>query len=76
MSRQSGPVFPANLKQVRELISKTFGDREALFDLKVRAVVGKNLVARWHSSPERVPEVDPLTLSVESNKTNRVEFVG
>lgn len=72
---RKGPAFPANLKQVRELISKTFRDQEVFFDLKVRAVDGDNLVARWHFSPDEVPYGDQLTLYEESHKTNRVEIV-
>ena len=72
---RKGPAFPANLKQVRELISKTFGDREVFFDLKVRAVEGDNLVARWHFSPDEVPDVDVLTFYEESHKAHREEIV-
>ena len=73
---RKGPAFPANLKQVRELISKTFGDREVFFDLKVRAVDGDNLIARWYFAPDEVPDVDVLTLYEESHKTHREEIVG
>lgn len=73
---RKGPAFPANLKQVRELISRTFGDQEVFFDLKVRAVDGDNLVARWHFSPDEVPDVDLMTLYEESHKAHREEIVG
>ena len=73
---RKGPAFPANLKHVRELISRTFGDQDVFFDLRVRAVEGDKLVAKWHFGPDEVPDVDVLTLYKESHKTHRVEIVG
>ena len=73
---RKGPAFPADLKQVRESLSASFTGEEVFFDLKVRAVDGDNLVARWHFSPDEVPDVDVLTLYEESHKANRVEIVG
>ncbi|MDE3000748.1 MAG: hypothetical protein OXU79_16870 [Gemmatimonadota bacterium] len=71
-----GPAFPANLKQVRDLISKTFGDQDVFFDLKVIAVDGEEIVSKWHFAPDEVPDVDVLTFYEESHKAHREEIVG
>ena len=73
---KKGPAFPANLKQVRDLISKKFGNQDVFFDLKVRAVDGDKLVAKWHFPPDEVPDVDILTFFEESYKAYREEIVG
>ena len=71
-----GAGFRADLKQVRDLISETFPDEKVFFDLKVRAVDGDNLVARWHFAPDEVPDQDIMTFYEESHKTHREEIVG
>lgn len=73
---RKGPAFPANLKLVRDLISKTFGDQDVFFDLKVIAVDGEEVVSKWHFAPDEVPDVDVLTFYEESHKAHREEIVG
>ncbi|MDE2889085.1 MAG: hypothetical protein OXR72_12820 [Gemmatimonadota bacterium] len=73
---RKGPAFPANLKQVRDLISKTFRDQDVFFDLKVIAVDGEEIVSKWHFAPDEVPDVDVLTFYEESHKAHREEIIG
>ena len=70
-----GAAFPADLKQVRDLISDTFEDQEVFFDLKVRAVDGDKLIAKWYFAPEEVPDLDVMTFYEESHKKHREALV-
>lgn len=73
---KKGPAFPADLKQVRDVLSHTFDDQEVFFDLKVIAVDGEKTVSRWHFAPDEVPDVDLMTFYEESHKAHREEIVG
>ena len=73
---RKGPAFPADLKQVRDVLSHTFDDQEVFFDLKVIAVDGERVVSKWHFAPDEVPDVDLMTFYEESHKAHREEIVG
>lgn len=73
---KKGPAFPADLRQVRDVLSHTFDDQEVFFDLKVVAVDGEKTVSRWHFAPDEVPYVDLMTFYEESHKAHREEIVG
>lgn len=72
---RKGPAFPADLKQVRDVLSHTFDEQEVFFDLKVIAVDGRKIVSKWHFAPDEVPDVDVLTFYEESHKAHREEIV-
>ena len=74
VSRQ-GAGFPADLKQVRDRLESTFPAQAVIFDLNVRAVDGRKLMATWHFAPEEVPDLDVMTLYGESHKAHRVALV-
>ena len=70
-----GASFPADLKQVRDAVKRTFSNQEMFFDLKVLAVEGETLIATWYFSPEEVPDLDMMIFYEESHKTHRVAII-
>ena len=73
---RQGVGFPANLKQVRDKLALTYPNQKVVFDLKVRAVDGEKLIAKWYFAPEEVPDLDLMTLYEESHKAHREALVG
>ncbi len=69
-----GSAFPADLKQVRDKVAHTFSS-DVIFDLKVLAMEGENLIAKWYFAPEEVPDTDVMTFYEESHKAHRVALV-
>lgn len=65
-----GSAFPADLKQVRDKVAS-----DVIFDLKVLAMEGENLIAKWYFAPEEVPDTDVMTFYEESHKAHRVALV-
>ena len=72
---KQGIAFPADLKQVRDELAHRYSPQEAVFDLKVRAVDGEKLIAKWYFAPEEVPDLDVMTLYEESHKIHREALV-
>ena len=72
---RQGAAFPADLKQVRDKLALTYPTQEVIFDLKVQAVDGEKLIAKWYFAPEEVPDLDVMTLYEESHKTHREALV-
>lgn len=72
---RQGAAFPADLKQVRDKLTLTYPTQEVIFDLKVQAVDGEKLIAKWYFAPEEVPDLDVMTLYEESHKTHREALV-
>ena len=72
---KQGAAFPADLKQVRDELAHLYSTREVVFDLKVQAVDGEKLIAKWYFAPEEVPDLDVMTLYEESHKTHREALV-
>ena len=72
---KQGAAFPVDLKQVRDKLSLTYPIQEVIFDLKVQAVDGEKLIAKWYFAPEEVPDLDVMTLYEESHKTHREVLV-
>ena len=72
---RQGAAFPVDLKQVRDKLALTYPTQEVIFDLKVQAVDGEKLVAKWYFAPEEVPDLDVMTLYEESHKTHREALV-
>lgn len=72
---KQGAAFPADLKQVRDKLALTYPTQEVIFDLKVQAVDGEKLIAKWYFAPEEVPDLDVMTLYEESHKTHREALV-
>ena len=72
---KQGASFPADLKQVRDKVTSHFPAPEVFFDLKVQAVEGENLIAKWYFAPEEVPDMDVMTFYEESHKAHRVALV-
>ena len=72
---RQGSAFPVDLKQVRDKLALTHPTQEVVFDLKVQAVDGKKLIAKWYFAPEEVPDLDVMTLYEESHKTHREALV-
>ena len=72
---KQGAAFPVDLKQVRDKLSLTYPTQEVIFDLKVQAVDGEKLIAKWYFAPEEVPDLDIMTLYEESHKTHREALV-
>jgi hypothetical protein len=62
--------FPANLKQVRDTVSRIHPNRDVLFNLTVLAVEGEDLVAKWYFPTEEVPTSDLTTFGKGSHKTH------
>ena len=72
---KQGTAFPADLKQVRDTLARTYPTQEVVFDLEVRAKEGENLIAQWYFAPEEVPDLDLMVLYEESHKTHREALV-
>ena len=72
---RQGAAFPVDLKQVRDKLALTYPTQEVIFDLKVQAVDGEKLIAKWYFAPEEVPGLDVMTLYEESHKTHREALV-
>ena len=72
---RQGAAFPVDLKQVRDELVHRYSPQEAIFDLRVRAVDGEKLIAKWYFAPEEVPDLDVMTLYEESHKTHREALV-
>ena len=72
---RQGAAFPVDLKQVRDKLALTYPTQEVIFDLKVQAVDGEKLIAKWYFAPEEVPDLDVMTLYEESHKTHREALV-
>ena len=72
---RQGAGFPADLRQVRDTLASTFPAQEVIFDLRVRAVNGGKLMAKWYFAPEEVPDLDVMTFYEESHKTHREALV-
>ena len=72
---RQGAAFPANLKQVRDKLALTYPTQEVIFDLKVQAVDGEKLIAKWYFAPEEIPDLDVMTLYEESHKAHREALV-
>ncbi len=70
-----GAAFPADLKQVRDKLALTYPGQEVVFDLKVRAVDGDKLIAKWYFAPEEIPDLDVMTFYEESHKAHREALV-
>ena len=74
-SPKQGAAFPVDLKQVRDKLELTYPTQKVVFDLKVQAMDGEELIAKWYFAPEEVPDLDVMTLYEESHKTHREELV-
>ncbi|MYK41064.1 MAG: YgiT-type zinc finger protein [Gemmatimonadetes bacterium] len=72
---KQGAAFPVDLKQVRDKLELTYPTQKVVFDLKVQAVDGEKLIAKWYFAPEEVPDLDVMTLYEESHKTHREALV-
>ena len=72
---KQGTAFPADLKQVRDILAHKYPIQEVIFDLKVYAMEGENLIAQWYFAPEEIPDLDVMVLYEESHKKHRVALV-
>ena len=68
-SFKQGPSFPVDMKKVRDEVAN-----DVIFDLKVLAMEGENLIAKWYFAPEEVPDTDVMTFYEESHKAHRVSL--
>ena len=72
---KQGLAFPADLKQVRDVLARKYSIQEVVFDLKVCAMEDDNLIAQWYFAPEEIPDLDVMILYEESHKKHRVALV-
>lgn len=70
-----GASFPADLKRVRDEVKRKFSTPEVFFDLKVLAVEGETLIAKWYFAPAEVPDLDVMIFYEESQKAHRVALI-
>ena len=70
-----GASFPADLKRVRDEVKRKFSTPEVFFDLKVLAVEGETLIAKWYFAPAEVPDLDMMIFFEESQKAHRVALI-
>ena len=70
-----GASFPADLKRVRDEVKRKFSTPEVFFDLKVLAVEGETLIAKWYFAPAEVPDLDVMIFFEESQKAHRVALI-
>lgn len=70
-----GASFPADLKRVRDEVKRKFSTPEVFFDLKVLAVEGETLIAKWYFAPAEVPDLDMMIFYEESQKAHRVALI-
>ena len=72
---KQGAAFPVDLKQVRDKLELTYPTQKVIFDLKVQAMDGEKLIAKWYFAPEEIPDLDVMTLYEESHKAHREALV-